>query len=517
MRQVGRIATVCVAATSLGLAGCASRNGAVSEAPECSVGEPAYIIGATLLGAIAGAMLAGKNNRGQGAVIGAAAGGAVGATASHFIKQRCQKIEEARKRLYGVNVAAKEIEVKSAGIDWRTPDQTASDKKIDEGIATIIHSKSMFEVGSSELSRSTENDMRTIASAYVGTNNKVLIVGHTDNSGNAEQNLVLSERRARAVADVFASAGIPRGNIYYKGAGETRPIGDNTTEEGRALNRRVEVVELQTESGVIAYEAKQDANINYMQRAAKSQTARTTVTVAPLPQPPAVADVKQAPSSQAQPQKSADEKIEYAVALKPGAGIDFGGQPVNGRGVAVASAVGERAKSGSTFSFISRAFAANEAAYTETSCLSDPNQKTGVMRSLATGEEVSRRTSAYMPGLYGTSWTQTINGHLTGLSGVKVLRDGARVDDPPQMIVFKDYKAGDQTPTIKTSATARGFEGESGILYRVFLTEDAWPVRCVDLVFDPNSPGKTKFGRLYYDKAGIVHVANFAPTIPSDK
>ncbi|WP_300303380.1 OmpA family protein [Ferrovibrio sp.] len=517
MKPVSRIATTCVAATALSLAGCASRNGAVSEAPECSVGEPAYIVGATILGALAGAMLAGKNNRGQGAVIGAAAGGAIGATASHFIKQRCQKIEEAKKRLYGVDLAAKEIEVKSAGIDWRTqPDQTTSDKKIDEGIATIIHSKSMFDVGSAEMSRATENDMRTIAGAYAGTNNKVLIVGHTDNSGGAEQNLALSERRAKAVANVFANAGIPRSNIYYKGAGETRPIGDNTTEEGRALNRRVEVVELQTESGVIAYEAKQDANINYMQRAAKSQIARTTVTVAPLPSPTA-ANVKSAPSSQPQHQKPAEANVEYAVALKPGTGIDFGGQPVNGKGVAVASAVGDRARSSSTFSFVSRAFASSETAYTETSCLSDPNQKVGIMRSLATGEEVSRRTSAYMPGLYGTSWTQNLNGHLAGLSGVKVLRDGARVEEPPQMIVFKDYKPGDQVPTIKTPANARGFEGESGILYRVFMAEDAWPVRCMDLVFDTSAPGKTKFGRLYYDKGGIVHVADFAPTIPSDK
>ena len=62
--------------------------------------------------------------------------------------------------------------------------------------------------------------------------------GHTDNIGNPEANKVLSDNRAKAVAEYLISLGTERNRISYKGFGETRPIAKNDTEEGRAKNRR---------------------------------------------------------------------------------------------------------------------------------------------------------------------------------------------------------------------------------------------------------------------------------------
>ncbi|MBX9891507.1 MAG: OmpA family protein [Chitinophagaceae bacterium] len=67
---------------------------------------------------------------------------------------------------------------------------------------------------------------------------KIQISGHTDNVGKADDNLKLSENRAKSVADYLMSKGVAAGRLSWKGFGATQPIADNTTESGRAKNRR---------------------------------------------------------------------------------------------------------------------------------------------------------------------------------------------------------------------------------------------------------------------------------------
>lgn len=69
---------------------------------------------------------------------------------------------------------------------------------------------------------------------------KVEIGGHTDNVGNDEANRVLSEKRAKAVANYLISRGIASNRVIAKGFGENKPVASNETEEGRLKNRRVE-------------------------------------------------------------------------------------------------------------------------------------------------------------------------------------------------------------------------------------------------------------------------------------
>jgi outer membrane protein OmpA-like peptidoglycan-associated protein/tetratricopeptide (TPR) repeat protein len=73
-------------------------------------------------------------------------------------------------------------------------------------------------------------------------NIRVDIHGHTDDVGDDAFNLELSKRRAQAVYDYLIAKGIPARRLSYKGLGKTRPVADNTTEEGRAKNRRTEFV-----------------------------------------------------------------------------------------------------------------------------------------------------------------------------------------------------------------------------------------------------------------------------------
>jgi outer membrane protein OmpA-like peptidoglycan-associated protein len=71
---------------------------------------------------------------------------------------------------------------------------------------------------------------------------KVEVGGHTDNVGTPEANQTLSQERARAVMAALVTRGIEAGRMTAKGYGQTTPVADNRTEEGRAKNRRVELV-----------------------------------------------------------------------------------------------------------------------------------------------------------------------------------------------------------------------------------------------------------------------------------
>lgn len=69
-------------------------------------------------------------------------------------------------------------------------------------------------------------------------NLKIELGGHTDNVGNKKDNQILSDNRAKAVKDYLVSNGIDATRLLTKGYGDTSPIADNETEEGRAENRR---------------------------------------------------------------------------------------------------------------------------------------------------------------------------------------------------------------------------------------------------------------------------------------
>lgn len=71
---------------------------------------------------------------------------------------------------------------------------------------------------------------------------KLRVEGHTDNQGNAAANQTLSEKRAQAVVAWLVAHDVGASRLLAKGMGQTMPVADNSTEEGRAKNRRVELV-----------------------------------------------------------------------------------------------------------------------------------------------------------------------------------------------------------------------------------------------------------------------------------
>ncbi len=76
------------------------------------------------------------------------------------------------------------------------------------------------------------------------TSIKMEIDGHTDNTGNSAHNMQLSQQRADAVKTQLVSMGIDASRFTTRGLGDTKPIDNNTTPEGKASNRRVEFIKI---------------------------------------------------------------------------------------------------------------------------------------------------------------------------------------------------------------------------------------------------------------------------------
>lgn len=101
--------------------------------------------------------------------------------------------------------------------------------------------KILFEFDKDEITPESAPTLDLIAEVITRNDKlKVVILAHTDSIGTEEYNEDLSERRARSVKTALAKRGVPPPSMRFKGFGFSRPIADNSTDAGRAKNRRVE-------------------------------------------------------------------------------------------------------------------------------------------------------------------------------------------------------------------------------------------------------------------------------------
>ncbi len=101
-----------------------------------------------------------------------------------------------------------------------------------------------FNAGKSSIDRTAEVDtFITTAKKFLEKypEKTLLITGHSDSDGSETTNLILSENRAKKAKDILIQEGIPEAQMEIVAKGETEPIGDNTTAEGKSKNRRVTV------------------------------------------------------------------------------------------------------------------------------------------------------------------------------------------------------------------------------------------------------------------------------------
>lgn len=115
--------------------------------------------------------------------------------------------------------------------------------RTDEGIKFTLSSDLLFPVNSSYLTDKAKVELSKLAKLMKNdTRKKIRVDGHTDSTGEANYNQWLSDKRAASVKKFLEDSGVTASRITIKGLGQTKPVADNKTPEGREKNRRVEVI-----------------------------------------------------------------------------------------------------------------------------------------------------------------------------------------------------------------------------------------------------------------------------------
>ncbi|HLQ02086.1 MAG TPA: OmpA family protein [Burkholderiales bacterium] len=178
-----------------------------------------------------------------GALIGAGAGAAIGMISGRDAKDRRQRA------LIGAGVGALAGGAVGAYMDKQENELRAQMRdsgvtvtRKGEDIVLNMPGNITFRTGSADLNAQFFKVLDGVASVARKYDKTIIeIAGHTDNVGGADYNRQLSQRRASAVAQYLVSRGVTEPRVITAAGGEDHPIASNSTEQGRAANRRVEV------------------------------------------------------------------------------------------------------------------------------------------------------------------------------------------------------------------------------------------------------------------------------------
>jgi outer membrane protein OmpA-like peptidoglycan-associated protein len=122
-------------------------------------------------------------------------------------------------------------------------DELAKVKEDSRGVVITLSGSVLFATGKSDLLPIAREKLNEVAKALKDQGFKRLVVeGYTDSRGGVDSNMALSQRRADAVRSHLVSQGIQADLVTAVGKGEANPVADNQTAEGRANNRRVEII-----------------------------------------------------------------------------------------------------------------------------------------------------------------------------------------------------------------------------------------------------------------------------------
>jgi outer membrane protein OmpA-like peptidoglycan-associated protein len=377
---------------------------------------------------------------------------------------------------------------------------------------------------------------------------QIFLIGHTDDTGDSKMNADLSERRARAVARVFKEHGIAEDQIFFQGAGETLPMADNRTDDGRAKNRRVEIVDTPNQASFAQYLEGRKPNLAFYRPSTDQVLASTPEASRPkgkqqLPAKQTVLDKSAAKPADAAPAKNVAgstvmttkpatpqaksnanlQSVQQMLPNEPVASaatsqanipaaaradsINFGGALANGN--LIVPDIGKMQQTSTVFNIISSAHAGESPPLT--SCGEDRPRVANGVKSLGSGREQKFSTSDYLPGVYDSSWSGMVNGHLIALTHVAVLKDGGAPARTPDLLVYQNFTGGKNAmPTYSGTAGVNTYRGTNALLYRVFTTG---PTRCMDIVIPNSNPKIAPNSNLVYQRGGELYQVAFTPSL----
>ncbi|MDA8769998.1 OmpA family protein [Planktomarina temperata] len=199
------------------LSGCVTPESAANSKPGDNTTAGTIMGG--LIGAIAGMEMSRKGDRKKAAIVGAIVGVAAGNAIGQTLDEQAADLRR--------NLNNNQVNVTNTGSE----------------LIVTMPQDILFALDSAAVRSDLRRDLGVVAGnlqAY--PNSTISIEGHTDNTGTANYNRILSQRRANAVADILVNNGVPPARLYAVGRGENEPVASNLSATGRAQNRRVEIV-----------------------------------------------------------------------------------------------------------------------------------------------------------------------------------------------------------------------------------------------------------------------------------
>ncbi len=174
------------------------------------------------------------NNTAKGTAIGVGGGAAVGAGVGAL----------AGNTALGSIIGAAVGGTAGALIGKKMEETTVETINNGEALKVTFDSGILFATNSSTVSAASKSALRDLAASLnANPDTDIKIIGHTDNTGKVDYNQTLSEKRAKSVFDyLMEDQGVSSKRMTYEGKGVHEPVADNSTPEGRALNRRVEIL-----------------------------------------------------------------------------------------------------------------------------------------------------------------------------------------------------------------------------------------------------------------------------------
>ena len=173
-------------------------------------------VGGVVVGGLLGGLIGGKTGR----IVGAGLGGVAGAAVGYTMDKQIKTLKE---------------QTAGSGVDV---------SETDGGKAILVNLPDgvTFDVGSATLKPTFRDTLDKVAASLIEFPNSLVdVYGHTDSTGSDASNQALSERRAATVMNYLISRGVPAARLRSQGFGETMPVADNSTLDGRTKNRRVEI------------------------------------------------------------------------------------------------------------------------------------------------------------------------------------------------------------------------------------------------------------------------------------
>lgn len=166
------------------------------------------------------------------------------------------KAATAENRAMGAEAKAVTAEGRAAEAEAKAAEATRKSREIElalarlaavkeeqRGLVVTLSGSVLFASNKAELLPSAQARLTQVAEALASSTERTVVVeGHTDSMGSAESNRQLSLRRAQSVRDFLVARGLPNATTRAEGLGKERPVADNASAEGRANNRRVEIV-----------------------------------------------------------------------------------------------------------------------------------------------------------------------------------------------------------------------------------------------------------------------------------